>query len=37
MKLEDGQCRKCLSFGYCYFPDNCGREEPLAQKDQDDE
>jgi hypothetical protein len=25
MELRDGQCRKCLSMGYCYFPDKCGR------------
>lgn len=20
------QCRKCLSWGYCYFPEDCGRD-----------
>ena len=26
MKLREGQCCKCLSMGYCYFPKGCGRE-----------
>lgn len=31
MELREHRCGTCLSFGYCYFPHDCGRDaDPTA-------